>query len=89
MIGHKFTPVLPSGKRAQMRLSTADHEKISRGLGDKGIVTDLRTGRRWRVSGKACGTPGCQCDARVKPVRRRAGRTPTLRRLARTRNKRK
>lgn len=54
-----------------MRLSHEDQAKITRGLGLKGVVTDLLTGRRWRVYGMACESPNCACDARVVPVRRK------------------
>lgn len=69
--GDIFTPILPSGRRTKMRLSHEDQAKITRGLGLKGVVTDLLTGRRWRVYGMACESPNCACDARVVPVRRK------------------
>lgn len=61
----EFTPIL-RGKRVKMLISQADERKISpRGLGRKGIVKDLRTGKRYEVFGRACTLRTCYCDAEV------------------------
>ena len=34
-----------------------------RGLGNKGVLSDPDTGKRYFISGKPCDIPNCQCDA--------------------------
>jgi len=63
-----FTPIL-GNRRVKMELSKEDREKITRGLGFKGIVTNTLNGRKYKVYGKACGLPGCQCDALAVPYK--------------------
>ncbi len=60
----KFT-----GERYRMKLSVEDRWLPSRGLGCRGTVTDLLTGKRWKVYGASCGLPNCQCDAVVVEVK--------------------
>ena len=38
-----------------------------RGLGYRGAV-ETQFGQRYRVYGRACGLPGCQCDAEIRPL---------------------
>lgn len=60
-----FTPIGPDRKRLFMRVK---NRNMPRGPGFKGIVTDLLTGKRWKVYGKSCSLPNCYCDARVEPA---------------------
>lgn len=66
-----FTPRLRSNptRRVVMQLSLADHAKIGRGPGDFGVITDEKTGKRWRVFGAECGLEGCWCDAEVEEAK--------------------
>ena len=59
-----FTPVLRStGERIEIENPVfSEGFGPERGLGRKGTVTDPKTGKTYRISGKACGL-GCQCDA--------------------------
>jgi hypothetical protein len=64
-----FAPFLPNGQRARMEVSDDDMKiAMIRGRGFHGVITDLRTGKKWRVYGKSCSLPNCMCDASVKPV---------------------
>lgn len=60
-----YTPRL---KNSNKRLHIERHEfekgfNFSRGIGIKGIMRDLDTGKRYRISGASCDAPNCQCDA--------------------------
>lgn len=63
----RFTP-LWEGARQDFLISPADSLKLTRGLGYKGEVTDLTSGRRFKVYGTACPAPKCYCDATVIEV---------------------
>jgi len=55
-------------ERHQMELPDKDMAKVQRRKsGYRGTVTDLLTGRRWKVYGAPCSLPNCMCDAVVKP----------------------
>lgn len=56
-----FTPVERT-THVRLRLLIADQE-ISRGRRWTRIVTDIPSGRRYRVWQKSCGSPRCLCDA--------------------------
>lgn len=66
--GNLFTPRLEDGTRAEMRLSDEDQAKCSRGRNWSAEVTDLLTGKRWKVRGASCGSPRCFCDAIAEPL---------------------
>lgn len=58
-----FTPLL-NGERVVMKLSPEEKEwACRRGTGLRAEVTDLLSGRRYRVVGRSCGLPNCDCDA--------------------------
>ena len=57
-----LTPIL-GNKRVRMSVSQADQDKVTRGRGYKGIVTDKKTGKRYKIWGRPCNLPGCYCDA--------------------------
>jgi hypothetical protein len=70
---NRFTPLHHSEKvRMHMRLTAADHRKLTRGPGFKAVVTDLLTGIKWWVYGAACGLPYCWCDPVVYESDRRS-----------------
>ena len=60
-----FTPRMnsKSAERAHMELDELDLAKIQRGRPWKADITDRLTGKKYRVRGAACGSPGCRCDA--------------------------
>jgi hypothetical protein len=68
---HIYTPRLKStGERLRLRLNVADWIVANRYRGTlrvKGIVTDQKTGKRYRVKGAACGLQCC-CDATAEEV---------------------
>lgn len=65
--GFNFTPFSSElGYRVRMR---ADSLPVRRGRGLHGIVTDLDTGKRYKVYGRSCGLPNCMCDASIREVR--------------------
>ena len=68
---HLFTPRLgKTGKRLALRLSDADWQIVNRYRGSfrvRGIVTDLETGKRYRIKGASCGLQ-CRCDASAEEV---------------------
>ena len=68
MAKHRFTPKMPDGSRAEMLLNDADDAKIGRGCRWSAEVTDLKTGRRYKVRGAACNIPRCMCDAVVVKI---------------------
>ena len=59
------TPVLEtSGERLLIRHPRfSDDFDHRRGPGNKGVVTDLETGKHYRITGKPCDIPTCHCDA--------------------------
>lgn len=64
--GLLFTPRTPKGVRLALKLSNDDRSKMllaGRNLSVKGEVTDLNTGKRYRITGASCGSPECNCDA--------------------------
>jgi hypothetical protein len=52
-----------------MRLSDADFAALRRGIGLWGIVTDQDTGVKYKVYGRSCGLPNCECDAEIKRMK--------------------
>lgn len=60
-----FTPRTREGRRLRMRLSPGDMVKIKRGCRWTADVTDLKTGRRYKVRDAGCGSLHCHCDALV------------------------
>lgn len=57
-----------TGERFELSVSEADYAAFdvnARRLGFRAIVTDLRTGQRWRLYGASCEQPACNCDARA------------------------
>jgi hypothetical protein len=64
--GHLFTPRLRNGRRIGVVLECADYNLIrgcGRGLGSRGIVTDLNTDNQYEIVGATCGLNGCECDS--------------------------
>jgi len=60
-----FTPIF-NGKRITITVSDEEARPIreyGRRLGFKGEVTDIKSGKRFRIYGKACSLPNCVCDA--------------------------
>jgi len=68
---HIYTPRLKNtGERLGLKLNHADWVVASRYRGTlrvKGIVTDQKTGKRYRIKGAACGLQCC-CDATAEEV---------------------
>lgn len=60
-----YTPVLKdTGVRIEIRKPEfSDGFSFIRARGYKGIVRDPETGNRYRITGKACSSPRCMCDA--------------------------
>jgi len=56
--------------RVIMELSVADYGKIKRGCEWQAKVTDLNTGKKYRVRDADCGAGNCRCAARVVSVLR-------------------
>lgn len=63
---HIYTPQLEdTGGRLRLMLNDADWAVANRYRGTlrvRGVVTDRKTGKRYRIKGAACGL-GCRCDA--------------------------
>lgn len=60
-----------TGERMELLLSQADAEKMmaaGRNFRVKGTVTDLNTGKVWKIRGASCGLPNCRCDATAEEV---------------------
>lgn len=70
-----ITPIL-KGKRVEIKVSENDYDKVTRGLGFKGVITDLETMQTYRLYGKACDMPHCFCDAEIRPTKRAGGHAP-------------
>jgi hypothetical protein len=54
--------------RLHLHVSDEDHEKVGRGRAWTAVVTDVPTGRRYRLRGATCGIPTCFCDAIGKVI---------------------
>jgi hypothetical protein len=65
---HLFTPRIKGGERLKMFISNQDFAKIGRGMPWAAEVTDIDTGKRFKARGASCGSPGCFCDAVVRPL---------------------
>ncbi len=65
--GPHLTPMF-QGERVALRVSEDDKGKLRRGGGNYGVITDLDTGRQYRLIGIACSFPGCLCDAKIEEV---------------------
>jgi hypothetical protein len=62
--GNLFTPRLRNGRRIGVVLDDASYSQVrGRGLGNRGVVTDLSTGNQYEIVGARCGLAGCICDA--------------------------
>ncbi len=62
--GRPFTPRMRNGRRIGIVLDNASYDQVrGRGLGNRGIVTDLSTGNQYEIIGAACSIHGCVCDA--------------------------
>lgn len=59
-----LTPMF-RGERVALRVTATDAAKPRRGPGEYGVITDLDTGKRYRLRGKACSVPTCYCDAEI------------------------
>lgn len=62
--GPFLTPMF-QGFRVALRVSPEDDAKLRRGRGVHGIITDLDTGKKYRLEGRPCSLPGCYCDAEI------------------------
>jgi len=71
MNAHIYTPRLKdTGERLRLWLNDADLTVASRYRGTlrvKGIVTDQKTAKRYRIRGAACGLQCC-CDATAEEI---------------------
>lgn len=63
-----FLTPLFNGERVALRVSAEDHDKLRRGPGVYGIITDLDTKKRYTLVGRQCSQPGCHCDAEIIEV---------------------
>jgi hypothetical protein len=62
--GKPYTPRLRNGRRIGIALDFQAWRQVAgRGLRDRGIVTDLNTGNKYRILGASCDLRGCECDA--------------------------
>ena len=62
-----FTPLLDGTRiRLENVRIIQDAGMQERRIGYKGII-ETQTGQRYRVYGRACSLPNCQCDAEIKP----------------------
>jgi hypothetical protein len=68
---HIYTPRLKNtGERLRLKLNGADWIVANRYRGTlrvKGVVTDRKTGKRYRIKGAACGLR-CSCDATAEEL---------------------
>lgn len=66
--GPRLTPMF-QGERVALRVSATDHEKLRRGPGIHGVITDLDTRKRYTLMGMPCEAGGrCYCDAEILEV---------------------
>ncbi len=66
--GPTLTPMF-HGDRVALRVSEVDHEKLRRGPGIYGVITDLDTMKRYTLMGMPCSASGsCYCDAEILEV---------------------
>jgi len=66
-----FTPRIRDGQgwdRLTLFISNEDCKKIHRGRQWKATITDIKSGRVFKVRGASCGFSRCFCDAIVKEV---------------------
>jgi hypothetical protein len=62
--GNLFTPRLRNGRRIGIVLDEVSLGAVKgRGLGYRGIVSDLNTGNQYEIVGANCSLTGCVCDA--------------------------
>jgi hypothetical protein len=62
--GHLFTPRLRNGRRIGIVLDDASFRQVcGRGVGYRGVATDLNTGNLYEIAGTPCSLAGCVCDA--------------------------
>jgi hypothetical protein len=62
--GQWMTPRLRNGRRIGIVLDVAAFRQVrGRGLGYRGVVTDLNTGNLYGIVGANCDFTGCECDA--------------------------
>jgi len=68
---HIYTPRLKNtGERLRLKLNDTDWVVANRYRGTlrvRGIVTDQKTGKRYRIKGAACGLQCC-CDATAEQI---------------------
>jgi len=68
---YTYTPRLKNtGERLQLMLNEVDWMVANQCRGTfrvRGIVTDQKTGKRYRIQGASCGLP-CHCDATAEEV---------------------
>lgn len=75
-----YTPVLKS-TGVRLRIENPIFEEgfnHSRGVRYKGILADPKTGKRYKITGKSCGAPHCQCDAWAEEIIEQHRRIPTV-----------
>jgi hypothetical protein len=57
------TPRSTSDNRLRLEVSEVDHGKLERGRGWEAEMTDIPSGRKYKLYAAACGHPNCFCDA--------------------------
>jgi hypothetical protein len=62
-----LTPMF-DGNRVALRVSQEDFNKLRRGAGVYGAITDLDTMKRYTLRGIPCSQPRCYCDAEIQEV---------------------
>lgn len=71
--GNLFTPRLRNGRRIGIVLDEVSFGTVrGRGLGYRGVVSDLNTGNQYEIVGANCSLAGCVCDA-VAIVKKQLG----------------
>jgi hypothetical protein len=65
-----YTPVLKAtGERLQIENPIFEEGfNQGRSLGNKGVLRDPATGKRYKITGKACDIPRCHCDAWAEEI---------------------
>jgi hypothetical protein len=72
LTGIPFTPRLRNGRRIGIILDDVGFRQVrGRGLGNRGVVTDLSSGNQYEITGAACSLHGCVCDAIATKVNAR------------------